>query len=78
MKNISKGKKPNRRFDYLSIYLNRSFISADTGKSRYIFGSYAVVSGVLYSFCPPVFNICDEGESDCESPCVSSLSSPYD
>lgn len=64
--------------DYWSIYLNKSFISADTGKSRYIFGSYAFGSGVLYSFWPlPPFNICDEGGSDCESPCVSSLSSPY-
>lgn len=62
----------------MSIYLNNSFISADTGKSRYILGSYAFGSGALYSFWPVApFIICDDGGSDWESPCVSSLSSSY-
>ncbi len=59
------------------MYLNKSFISDDTGKSRYIFGSYAFGSGARYSFWPvALFNICDDGGSESDSPCVSSLSSP--
>ncbi len=60
--------------NYFSIYLKISFTSAETGKSWYIFGSYASGSGDLYSFCPPApCNICDDGESEAESSCVSSL-----
>jgi len=47
--------------------------SAETGKSWYIFGSYASGSGDLYSFCSFLpCKICDDGESDAESSCVSS------
>ena len=66
------------------MYLNISLTSAETGKSWYIFGSYASRSGVLYSFCPPplaaaAFSICDDGEFVPDSSCVSSsLLSSYE